>query len=59
MDLTSSISVGGVQYAIQPYYNIEIIPFMRSVPSDAFLKVIYPFIFLVPVSTATGVARDL
>jgi hypothetical protein len=27
--LTSSISVEGVQYAVQPYYSIRILPFRR------------------------------
>jgi hypothetical protein len=43
--------VGDAQYAVQPYYNIEIIPFMRLIPTDAFLRVNYPFIFVVPVNT--------
>jgi hypothetical protein len=51
--------VGGVQYAVQPYYNIEIIPFLRSVPSDAFLRVNYPLIFVVPVIPLLAIVRDL
>jgi hypothetical protein len=54
--LTSSISVEGVQYAVQPYYSIRILPFRRFISSDAFLKVIYPFIFVVPVIPSPAIS---
>jgi hypothetical protein len=38
--LTSSISVAGVQYAVQPHYGIDILRFLRFIYSDAFLMVI-------------------
>jgi hypothetical protein len=50
-ELVSSISEEHAQYAVQPYYTIEIIPFLRSVSSGSFLRVIYPFVFVVPVNT--------
>jgi hypothetical protein len=43
--------VGGVQYAVQPYYNIGILPFLGFVSSGSFLRVIFAFIFVVPVNT--------
>jgi hypothetical protein len=41
MKLVLYISVGGIQYAVQPHDSIEIIPFRGFVSSGSFLKVIY------------------
>jgi hypothetical protein len=51
MDLTSSISEEHAQYAIQPYYNIGIIPFLRSDSDRCIFEAIYSLKFVVPVNT--------
>jgi hypothetical protein len=40
-ELTVYFSAGSVQYAVQPYYSIEILPFRGFVSSSSFLRVIY------------------
>jgi hypothetical protein len=47
-----------VRYAVQPHDSIDIIPFLGFFPSEAFLKVIYPSIFVVPVDTAKRSSGD-
>jgi hypothetical protein len=50
--------MGGVQYAVQPYYSIAILRFKLLILSESFLRVIYPSIFVVPVNTVKRSSSD-